>query len=45
LQIKTARQSKILPANYKSSSDKLEEKYFDYNGVTPGCPDNPKKIF
>jgi hypothetical protein len=23
----------------------LKEKYFDYNGVTPDCPDNPKKIF
>jgi hypothetical protein len=31
--------------NYKSSADKLEQKYFNYNGVTPDCPDNPKKIF
>jgi hypothetical protein len=22
----------------------LEEKYFDYNGVTPDCPDNQEKI-
>jgi hypothetical protein len=31
--------------NYESSSDKLEKKYFDYNSMTPNCPDNPEKIF
>jgi hypothetical protein len=43
--IKTSNQS-VCTGELRESRGQLEGKYFDYNGVSPDCPNNPEeKVF
>jgi hypothetical protein len=41
---KRRNRQQLAPMAYRDSTNKLREKYFDYNSVSPDCSDNSEKI-